>query len=352
MSLKSSWIADDIYPEDFDDEPKVTHAGNFSDGSVYNPNSSTEKVYVAECFFSSFKDRAINYQAHSSGKMLVELSIFINCTSNDLGGCIYQSDGNFVLNKCCGIRCYTKGTINGHRSGQFAYTTLSSDNKNNLLDSSISLSYEDSASYQAALYLLNGNIIVKTMNFSKNKCEYNTAIACYPSSGTCSISFSSINGNEGTKSGGDRIIGFSTKNTQFDLISSNVINNIQQNTTNTGMIYSLGYTNIQNCCILDNDTPYLFHLWNSNSRITITNCTIKEEDLSKVIGGSIQTNGVSWKPNYSFINKIKCTENGEYCQASYDAIGNAGRKNTVKIFHHDTVRILKYTFPLCLFLPN
>ena len=80
------------------------------------------------------------------------------------------------------------------------------------------------------------------------------------------------------------------------MISSNVINNIQQKTTSTGMICTLGYTNIQNCCILDNDTPYLFHLWNSNAQITITKCTINEGDLSKVVGGSVTTN--DWKPSY------------------------------------------------------
>ena len=82
--------------------------------------------------------------------MLVELSTFNSCTSNDWGGCIYQSSGNFVMNKCCGVRCYS--TQSSGR-GQFAYTTLSSGNKNNVLDSSISLSYNvdsGSASFQAA----------------------------------------------------------------------------------------------------------------------------------------------------------------------------------------------------------
>ena len=61
-------------------------------------------------------------------QMLVELSTFNLCTSSGDGGCIRQSNGNFVMNKCCGVRCYS--TASG--SGQFAYTTLSSGNKNNV----------------------------------------------------------------------------------------------------------------------------------------------------------------------------------------------------------------------------
>ena len=93
--------------------------------------------------------------------MLVELLTFNLCTSSSSGRCIYQSSGNFVMNKCCGVRCYTPDG-----SGQFAYTTLSSGKKNNMLDSSISLSYNvdsGSASWQAALRLGEGNIVVKTV---------------------------------------------------------------------------------------------------------------------------------------------------------------------------------------------
>ena len=199
------------------------------------------------------------------------------------------------MNKCCCVRCYS---TYAYASGQFAYTYLSSGNKNNVLDSSISLSYDvdsEEVRVQAALDLDYGNIVVKTVNLSKNKCTQNTAIICYPSSsGTCSISFSSINGNEATSA---RIILFgdiSIKSRTYDISYSNIIQNIVSSET---VLKSWGYTTIEHSCLLENDCKYLFST--GSQYIEVINCTIDPNFITKT-SGSVTTN--DWKPSSS--NKI------------------------------------------------
>ena len=321
--IQSSWTDKDIYPENAYNVPDYSLKGEKDQNAQYAVSGST--IYIYDCFFhdiSSHFHPAIYYL--SGGKMLVELSTFMNCTSRTSAGCIYQSDGHFVMNKCCSIRCYIAQKSNAW--GQFASTYLSSGNKNNVLDSSISLSYNvdsDSPSFEATLWLQGGNIIAKTVNLSKNKCQWNTAIVSQPSlSGTCSISFSSFNGNEATDVF-DSIIYFAASSVTNIMTSCNVINNIQKSTTTNGMICTNDQLTIKSCCIINNATPILFEGYQSsdyNGVIRILNCTIKEEDIKK-ISGSVITNCESWKPISSFINAIKCTKDGEFCQASYDAVG-------------------------------
>ena len=121
--IQFSWTDEDIYPDD--ENPGYSLNGEKDRNTKYPAEGST--VYIYNCFFHDIDNQAITYS--SGGKMLVELSTFILCTSSSSGGCIYQKNGNFVMNKCCGVRCYSTNTS---ASGQFAYTTLSSGNKNNV----------------------------------------------------------------------------------------------------------------------------------------------------------------------------------------------------------------------------
>ena len=302
LFLKSSWTDEDIYPDD-------TNPGYSLDGKDRNSQyfASGLNIYIHDCVFHDIHgSQAITYS--SGGKMLVELSIFKNCTSESDGGCVYQSSGNFVMNKCCGVRCYTPSN-----SGQFVYTSLASGRKNNVLDSSISLSYNgDSGCYSSTLDLQYGNIIVKTVNLSKNKCQWNAAFACSPSSnGTSSVSFASINENNSTS----RTCFFGRPTNGHELVFSNIINN-QCSDSNFGIIYTNNPLCIKNCCILENIATIWFHC--IGSTISIISCTINEEDVAKTIG-PIATN--SWKPSFPFINAIEFTKNGDYCEASFDAVG-------------------------------
>ena len=319
FTLKFSWSDDDIYPEDSNNEPSDFHTGNFtglSGESAYSPENNIDKVYVKDCFFSSFSNRSIYFEALSSySKTLIELSTFDNCSSSQQrGGCIYQSNGNFVMNKCCGVRCYS---TNRFGSGHFVCTQIFG-NKNSALDSSMSLCYNvelDSGIGQAALFLRNGSIIVKTVNISKNKCSYASAFIFNPSPNeTSSVSFASINENNATAYA---ICYFDEKAKNHEFLYSNIINNECNSSTN-GMIFTYSPLYIKHCCMLDNNAPIWFE--GNGATITIIDCTIKEEYITNTTG-SVTTNGDSWKAISSFINAIKCTEDVPYCEASYDSAG-------------------------------
>ena len=129
------------------------------------------------------------------------------------------------------------------------------------------------------------------MNLSKNKCQANTAFVCIPSSsGTSSVSLASINENNSTY----RTCYFGNSAKSHELLSSNIINN-QCTDSNNGMIFTYNPLDIKHCCILDNTASKWFE--GNGATITITNCTIKEEDITKT-SGSVTTN--DWKPSSSF----------------------------------------------------
>ena len=145
---------------------------------------------------------------------------------------------------------------------------------------------------------------------------------CIPSENeSSSISFASINENYATA---DTICYFGNgKN--HELLFSNINNNFV-NGQARGLINTQNSLVIKQCCILNNTAMIWFGVDTYDSRIveiTIINCTIEEEDLVRTTGSiSMNTNGDKWQANPSFINAIKCTIDGEYCQASYDSVGN------------------------------
>ena len=240
-----------------------------------------------------------------------------------------------VLDKCCAMRCYSP-----QASGRFVYTQLSHDAKNYLIDSSITLSYDIEEQYISSptLLLQQGNVYVNTLNISNNKC-ISAALAIFEPtvSRNCSIIFSSISRN--TISSEDKsIVGkltfigqISEELCTHEIISSNIVQNKAED--KFSILFQISENiHLKECCALDNTFNIYFQFY-SFMKVTIsviiTNCTIEREDIMKTKGsddksatGSVITNGNKWKANPSFINPIKFTVDGKYCQASYDAVGD------------------------------
>ena len=166
----SSWWDHDVFPEDGHD---ISLNWIFINGTQRDRLYGTfERTCVYDCFFNVFTDRAI---AISGGKMLVELSTFVKCTSGTSGGSISQSGGECILKKCCGNRCFSTTS-----SGQFVYTTLASGSRNRMYDSSVALSNSESShSLQAVIFLSAGNIIINTLNVSFSICQWNLLILAH-----------------------------------------------------------------------------------------------------------------------------------------------------------------------------
>ena len=171
FQLKTSW--DYYYPDNAPPEVNYTFTES-SNKVLINGNNS---FYVSDCFFYDVSEKVISSSlTEKRGKALIEFTTFKNCTSpyyRPGGGCICLVNYDFVMNKCCGVRC---NYVDADLPGQFAYIESCSINK--VLDSSISLSYEESTGSEATLYLEQGNIVVNTVNISYNQCSENTAFLC------------------------------------------------------------------------------------------------------------------------------------------------------------------------------
>lgn len=210
--LNQGWNSTDIYEGEF--APEYYFNGQ---NLTTNNTPSGGTIYIHECFFYDILNQAITYS--NNGKMLVELSTFFNCSSSSNGGAIYQSGGHFVLKKCCGVKYYsTTGW------GHFSFNQLSQSSKNNILDSSFSLCFnaKENLTGWSALVLREGSIVIKILNLTKNKCEYNTAFLLTPSqSETSFVSFASIAGNIAATT----ICYFGDSAKSHQLISSNIMDN-------------------------------------------------------------------------------------------------------------------------------
>ena len=297
-----------------------------------NTFSGSLKVYIKSCQFglinSDSNGGCISYTSTTtSSEMLIELCIFNSCTSNAAyGGCIFMGSatimgsgqGSFVLNKCCANECYS--TRSGYSYGQFVFTNLNYDvtHLNNIIDSSIINSKADKGTSFGTLYLQYAKITINTVNLSGNKCSQFCPIVSYPystSSTTSSVEYCSIRENEATYSYGLCL----SNAAKYSVTNCNLI---QNTISSNGLIWTNGKVTMRECTILENSANPMFYCYYSSNSITLENCTIESDKLTKGGNGQLITTNWSPKPK-SFINAIKCTEDNEkMCVAEFDVVGS------------------------------
>ena len=278
--------------------------------------SGDKKVYIKECHFgpinSASNGGCIAFTSTSEdSRLLVEFCIFEDCHSNSNGGSICMTysgteGGSCVINKCCASKCSALSGGLGH----FVYTYLynDGDHLNQVQDSSVINCNADKGTGQGTLNLQRGIIMIKTVNLSQNSCSQYCPLYCAPFSissfTACSVSFCSIRGNTAnTAYGLDFYNG-----AKHELSNSNLIENDIKGSN--GLIYCYGQLTIDECTILENSATPMFYCYSGS--VTITNCTIKEEDVKGTkIAGSVTT-GSAWKASSSFINAIHCTQDHIY----------------------------------------
>ena len=182
-------------------------------------------------------------------------------------------------------------------------------------------------------------MLMKTSNLSKNICEKDCPLRCDSQAlnssfekPSCSISYCSINLNEATSK---RIICFAYNSRHYQIIKSNIINNIVPQDSEEGIIYANGYANIKDCCISNNHGQILFYVC-SDFQMIIENCTF--DDDIKTLEGSIvgEVIGMNWKATSNFIIPIKCTENEKgNCHAEYDIVGSLSPNLSIEELPND-----------------
>ena len=237
--------------------------------------SSYNNAYVHDCTFSQISGRgsggAICYTKNS--KLLVEYTSFNDCTSTGEGGAIYfGNSGQCVFSSVCGVKC------TANQFGQFYLVWASrGQNKNHIIDSSITLTEKKYSDQCRILCHYCGNILCKGVNASNHKANKVSGIRI-DNPTICYISYSSFRNNTVVSEG--CICCYSN---QHYINNTNIIENEQ---SHGGLIYAY------------------------NSRISMTHCSIFGNKLGSgnIFSGYVssincssdeQINGISGK---SFIN--------------------------------------------------
>ena len=251
-------------------------------------NLGTGDIYVTECQFISCEvtneggSAIYVYESLDSTKMLIEKSLFQNCTSSGESGygtIYFLPQGNCVLSKICAYNCSASMV-----SFSFVWCSEGDEYKNHVLDSSVC--YCNSGG-QGVLYHFFGIVVISSLNFSSNTYS-DCSIGCisYSPAITGKIAFSSITKNTAELG----VVVFENTNI---LSSSNIINNKLNQDTGGIICISSFSLEVKDSCILNNIAKYTFYGESSAKGITVNNCTLDEDIDSKINEHVTITNRVS-----------------------------------------------------------
>ena len=191
----------------------------------------------------------------------VEETTFTTCkTTNYYGGGIYfcnTANGQCVIFHTCSFNCSSKRTDSSSTYGQYAYIRTKNNDagfKNEVNETTITGSKNESTYPWCALDLEYSNIICSSVNITNNECYYYPALYCYPASTTylytCSIIYTSIVNN--SAKGGYGCIWLHNSGSKQFIFTSNIINN-KQDSSNYATIRTNGHLFINESCIIGNN---------------------------------------------------------------------------------------------------
>jgi hypothetical protein len=281
--------------------------------------SSGSNVYVSNCLFSLISSSSYGGALYctSATYFLVESSSFISCkTSSVYGGAIYFSNngGQSVLHEICSYDCISTYTSD-NTHGQCVYIIVkdASSSKNYVSYSSMVSSVSKYSGSWFTLFLYYGKISYPSINISLNEC-YGDTIDSYPSidsnSATCSFSYSSITDNFNP---GYTCFYLHRTGAIYEIKCCNILRN-RQGSTSSGLIRAYGNMMVEDSCILQHNTTYIFYQHSSSCTITLSNCTI---DLITDNGYLTMRNTVT-KSFILALNHISTQScNSEYDSAAY-----------------------------------
>ena len=274
-------------------------------------NFSKDNFYLLNSFF-------LNLFSHSNGgainlinnncQFLIEQSIFYYCKVSDfLGGALYISCNESIVNFICGSHCSTNGSpdLTNQFSGMFGYIKSNNYNRNIFNYSSIQLCAESlnlERNRVDCLQLHLGKQNLYNFNSSKNFLHR-----------YCSITFNNLNSlnssfcnffNGSCKGFG--VILYYSGNINNLLSYSNFIKNYQ---TQSGVIQSHYNSKpfLSNCIFKDNN-QYLFSSY-TDSLITIINCYLIHSTSFYGIGNIIYSKIYTIETNtykISFLSLNSC----------------------------------------------
>ena len=300
-------------------------------GSVENPNTNqyhhknftkderqiitSGSAYILSCYFydmtHSLRGVAISVETDASNNfcILIESTSFSNCsvksTSYVYGAAILIQYANTILHSVCGYRC----SSSFHEG--FSNIYPGSWGINSAIDCSVACCQ---ASSEYTMYHNGGTINITRINLSNNTSVYTSALYCSPTKsfiegnkGGCVVSYCSLAHNNASLA---RCIRFYESQYEYEISHSNIIHNIQDDTSE-GLIRSHSKTTIKFACIQENLGSPIFH--NTNGGFTFINCSV-DENINSVLGTRLNIAQIG---STKFINEIKFIDSGE-CKAEFN----------------------------------
>jgi hypothetical protein len=299
--------------------PETSPANTYSSQKYTSrQNPSVTSVYVSNCLFGSITSSSQGSAlcCTSVTYFLVESTSFFSCktSSNHFAAIYFQnSGGQSVFYEVCAYDCCTTGGAYGY---QFAYTEVGNvaSNKNYVNYSSISRCVSDISNSYQILGLCWGKTFCPSVNISLNKCGYHSAIGCWPTvdsnSVTSSLTYSSFTDNNAITT---NCIWLNRGGVNSEIKSCNILRNTQGTLDTYGTIYSYEKLTISDSCILENKANRIFHQGSSSYTTTLSNCTVDKTSYNQNL---VMQNPVS----KSFIHALNHMYN-LLCHAEYDSAG-------------------------------
>ena len=301
---------------------------------------SKNDVWVSNSLFhdcTSTKNGGAISCSTSIQRIFIEETTFTTCkTTNSYGGGIYFSNtgyGQCAIFRTCSFNCSL--TSSNISFGQYAYIYTKNDAtyKNEVNETTItgSKKKENTKPYRA-LSLDYSNIICSSVNITNNECYIFAALSCTPSKNasfcTCCIMYTSIVNN--SANGGFGCIVLALTGTRQSIITSNIINNKQDDKTSNAIISTYANLSIKESCIIGNEGDKVFYEQSRSSQITITNCTLDSYIINQVRYDGALT--IVSSKEYSFINAFShiVTEKCESMRIIFRKIPEKDAKSTKK----------------------
>ena len=308
--MQKAW--NDYYPN----EEKPVAEDNFFSGLTFNSgdkriSSSMGNAYVYNCYFHDITtDYGAAIFSAQTSNLLIEKCSIKNCTAKKDTAGIRVTKGNCIIAFICGY--------NTKAEEYDAFSAVHTDSNreiNFVFDSSISHCEANNAYTMAHTF---GNIYIKSVNLSRNKAKYYSALCCGPSKindetnyGTDIISCS-ISNNTATH----QYCIYLTYNNSTNKHQIKNCNIIENNSSNT--IYSNGKTNIYFSSIINNNEP-CFGISETESKITLSMCSTDKTELSTVsINGQQITD--SSLLSLPYIHTGFCDISFHYCHCTENSI--------------------------------
>ena len=307
-------------------------------------SSSDQCLYICNSYFYDMSGNTnggcIYVSTKSSTtKLLVETSTFYNSSVLSKGAVIYMQEGNSILSKLCGVECKTE-----QNSGAFSRIDVTNHETsiNRVLDSTITRCSSVDNGYPLCNYY--GEIIMKSVNVSKNKCSVCSAFLCWgteneKSSSIASISFTSITNNTA-----ETYLCVSFRDTgPYIMNYTNIIFNIQQNDSIYGLIAGNGKTTLIHITILGNQGNPIFQ--SSRGDFEIINSTISDDQFQST-GSKLITSNLT--PFSFFVNSMSFLSTGS-CNNIYDRFASLTPRLPLKFVEKTSHKTIIYLLSIPFF---